>query len=83
MPGLRPPGSPTAPFSAPSIEAAQNRETALSEKVVWHLIRPYAEAAGVAGIAPHEWRRYAESRIMPNPPGFLRVGADFAFFRAR
>jgi site-specific recombinase XerD len=29
----------------------------LSEKVVWQLIRPYAEAAGVAGIAPHDCRR--------------------------
>jgi hypothetical protein len=25
----------------------------LSEKVVWQLIRPYAEAAGVAGIAQY------------------------------
>jgi integrase len=33
------------------------RETALSEKVVWQLIRPYAVAAGVAGIAPHDCRR--------------------------
>jgi len=42
------------------------RESALSEKVVWQLIHPYAEAAGVAGIAPHDCRRYAEYRIMPN-----------------
>jgi integrase len=33
------------------------RGTALSEKVVWQLIRPYAEAAGAAGIAPHDCRR--------------------------
>jgi integrase len=33
------------------------RESALSEKVVWQLIHPYAEAAGVAGIAPHDCRR--------------------------
>ena len=33
------------------------RDTALSEKVVWQLIRPYAKAAGVAGIAPHDCRR--------------------------
>jgi site-specific recombinase XerD len=32
------------------------RETALSEKVVWQLIRPYAEVAGVTGIAPHDCR---------------------------
>jgi len=30
---------------------------ALSEKVVWQLIRPYAEMAGVPGIAPHDLRR--------------------------
>jgi site-specific recombinase XerD len=30
---------------------------ALSEKVVWQLLRPYAEAAGVPGIAPHDLRR--------------------------
>jgi integrase len=29
----------------------------LSEKVVWQLLRPYAVAAGVAGIAPHDLRR--------------------------
>ena len=33
------------------------RGTALSEKVIWQLIRPYAESAGVAGIAPHDCRR--------------------------
>jgi integrase len=42
------------------------RDTALSEKVVWQLIRPYAETASVPGIAPHDCRRYAESRIMPS-----------------
>jgi site-specific recombinase XerD len=29
----------------------------LSEKCVWQLLRPYAAAAGVAGIAPHDLRR--------------------------
>jgi integrase len=29
----------------------------LSEKVVWQLLRPYAKAAGVPGIAPHDLRR--------------------------
>jgi integrase len=33
------------------------RDTALSEKVVLQLIQAYAEAAGVAGIAPHDCRR--------------------------
>jgi integrase len=30
---------------------------ALSEKCVWQLLRPYAAAAGVPGIAPHDLRR--------------------------
>jgi site-specific recombinase XerD len=30
---------------------------ALGEKVVWQLIKPYAETAGVPGIAPHDLRR--------------------------
>jgi len=29
----------------------------LSEKVVWQMLRPYAAAAGVPGIAPHDLRR--------------------------
>src|ERR1022692_4063350 len=29
----------------------------LSEKVVWQMLKPYAKAAGVAGIAPHDCRR--------------------------
>jgi integrase/recombinase XerD len=33
------------------------REAALSEKVIWQLIPPYAASAGVPGIAPHDCRR--------------------------
>jgi site-specific recombinase XerD len=29
----------------------------LGEKVIWQLIKPYAETAGVPGIAPHDLRR--------------------------
>ena len=36
-------------------DAAQGE--VLSEKVVWQLLKPYAEAAGVPGIAPHDMRR--------------------------
>ena len=31
----------------------------LSEKVVWQMLLPYAAAAGVPGIAPHDCRRTA------------------------
>ena len=33
----------------------------LSEKVVWQMLRPYAAAAGVPGIAPHDCRRTARN----------------------
>jgi site-specific recombinase XerD len=29
----------------------------MSEKVIWQILRPYAHAAGLAGIAPHDLRR--------------------------
>jgi len=32
----------------------------LGEKVVWQMLKPYAEAAGVPGIAPHDLRRTCE-----------------------
>jgi site-specific recombinase XerD len=37
--------------------ADQVQTAAMSEKVVWQLLQPYAEAAGLAGIAPHDLRR--------------------------
>jgi site-specific recombinase XerD len=40
--------------------------TGLSEKAVWFVVEEYAEAAGLPDIAPHDLRRYAECRIMPN-----------------
>lgn len=30
---------------------------AISEKIVWQLLRPYAASVGVVGIAPHDLRR--------------------------
>jgi serine/threonine protein kinase len=43
----------------PVIRGDQVRGEVLSEKVVWQMLRPYAKAAGVAGIAPHDCRRTA------------------------
>ena len=37
--------------------ADQAQGERMSEKVVWQLLRPYATAAGVPGIAPHDLRR--------------------------
>jgi integrase len=36
---------------------AQVQGERMSEKVVWQLLQPYASAAGVPGIAPHDLRR--------------------------
>jgi site-specific recombinase XerD len=37
--------------------ADQVKDAVLSEKAVWQLLKEYANAAGVAGIAPHDCRR--------------------------
>jgi hypothetical protein len=37
--------------------ADQAQGERMSEKVVWQLLQPYATAAGVPGIAPHDLRR--------------------------
>src|ERR1700674_5669774 len=41
----------------PVNRADQAQGERMSEKVVWQLLQPYATAAGVAGIAPHDLRR--------------------------
>jgi site-specific recombinase XerD len=41
----------------PVNRAARVSGDVLSEKVVWQLIKPYADAVGVPGIAPHDLRR--------------------------
>jgi integrase len=41
----------------PVNRADQLGREGLGEKVVWQLIKPYAETAGVPGIAPHDLRR--------------------------
>jgi integrase len=41
----------------PVNRAGQVQVAGLSEKVVWQLLQPYALAAGVPGIAPHDCRR--------------------------
>ena len=38
----------------------------LTERVVWHVVKDCAKQAGIEKLAPHDLRRYAESRIMPN-----------------
>jgi hypothetical protein len=41
----------------------------MTEKVVWYIVREYALVAGIFPLAPHDLRRYAEFRTMPNALG--------------
>ncbi len=50
----------------------------LTEKVVWYVVKNFARTVGIEKVAPHDLRRYAESRIMPNArtrPTIYRVAA--------
>jgi site-specific recombinase XerD len=59
-------GVADGPVFRPVNRGDQVQAVTLSEKVGWQLLQGYAAAAGVPGIAPHDLRRYAECRIMPN-----------------
>jgi|SRR5580704_5662152 integrase len=41
--------------------------TGMTPKVLWEVVRAAAKRAGIEKLAPHDLRRYAECRIMPNP----------------
>jgi site-specific recombinase XerD len=43
--------------------------TGVTERVVWHVVKNCAKRAGIDKLAPHDLRRYAESRTMPNALG--------------
>jgi len=56
--GRKPEGLPLPGQVFRGVNRADNIQgDALSEKVVWQLLQPYAYAAGVHGIAPHDLRR--------------------------
>jgi integrase len=38
----------------------------VTEKLVWHVVKEFAAKTGASKLAPHDLRRYAESRTMPN-----------------
>jgi site-specific recombinase XerD len=49
----------------------------MSEKVVWQLLQPYATAAGVPGIAPHDLRRAVAQKCVELPVGSLSRSSCF------
>ncbi len=50
-------GIASGPVFRPVNRGDQAQDASLNEKVIWQLLRPYANAAGVPGIAPHDCRR--------------------------
>ena len=64
----------------PVNRAGQAQGVGLSEKVVWQLLQPYASAAGVPGIAPHDLSSHLREDV---PGGGRRTGADPVAARAR
>jgi len=38
----------------------------VTEKLVWHVVKEFAAKIEISKLAPHDLRRYAESRTMPN-----------------
>jgi integrase len=48
----------------------------MTEKAVWHIVKDSAKTIGLQKLAPHDLRRYAEFRIMPNH----LLGAPMAAF---
>src|SRR3954471_4965431 len=43
-------------------------ETGMTPKVLWEVVRVAAKRAAIEKLAPHDLRRYAESRTMPYAP---------------
>jgi integrase len=44
----------------------KRQEGGVTANVVWYAVKRCASQAGIANLAPHDLRRYAESRTMPN-----------------
>jgi site-specific recombinase XerD len=49
----------------------------VTEKAVWHVVKEFAAKIGVTKLAPHDLRRYAESRTMPNRYKGSSFGGEF------
>jgi hypothetical protein len=51
----------------------------MTEKVVWHVVKEFTRKTGIANLAPHDLRRYAAWKNMPNRPAYALWFADFLF----
>jgi len=48
----------------------------MTAKVLWQVVRDAASSLGIAKLAPHDLRRYAESQAMPNRTWYLRLALN-------
>jgi integrase len=55
----------------------------MTPKVLWEVVKEAASRAGIEKLAPHDLRRYAECRIMPNPSRLPHFGAHSSFVTLR
>jgi site-specific recombinase XerD len=54
----------------------------ITPKAIWHIVKAAAKRVGIRNLAPHDLRRYAESRIMPSSTAvraWLKGGARKRF----
>ena len=49
---------------------------AVTEKPVWHVVKAFAANIAISKLAPHDLRRYAEFRTMPNRNEGFRFGVE-------
>src|SRR4051794_1337669 len=50
----------------------------MTPKVLWEVVREAASRAGIEKLAPHDLRRYAESRTMGESSRKCSFGVEFA-----
>jgi integrase len=50
----------------------------LTPKAICHVVKAAAQRAGIKNLAPHDLRRYAESRTMPNRCEECSFGVELA-----
>ena len=48
------------------LKGGMPQRAGVTANVVWYAVKRCARQAGIANLAPHDLRRYAESRTIPN-----------------
>ena len=59
-------GVTTGPIFRAINKAQRIGKSGFSPKVIWGVVKAGCSKCGLENVAPHDLRRYAECRIMPN-----------------